>query len=159
MPVIVLSTQVAASPEVVFDLARSIDLHVESTAQTNEKAVAGCTTGLIALGDEVTWEATHFGIRQQLTSQIVQFDRPHHFRDTMVSGAFRRFDHDHNFEAVGQQTLMTDSFDYTSPLGILGRFADRMFLASYVRKLLEKRNQLIKTVAESGDAGRFLGSG
>jgi ligand-binding SRPBCC domain-containing protein len=156
MPVIVLSTRISASPEVVFDLARSIDLHVESTAQTNERAVAGCTTGLIALGDEVTWEATHFGIRQQLTSRVVQFDRPHHFRDTMVSGAFRRFDHDHNFAALGQQTLMRDTFDYTSPLGIVGRVADWMFLASYVRKLLEKRNQLIKIVAESGDAARYL---
>jgi ligand-binding SRPBCC domain-containing protein len=111
MPEIVLSTHIAASPEVVFDLSRSIDLHVESTAQTNERAVAGCTTGLIALGEEVTWEASHFGLRQQLSTRIVQFDRPHHFRDTMVSGVFRRFDHDHNFEATGQQTLMTDTFD------------------------------------------------
>jgi len=155
MPVITLTTSIAAPIEVVFDLARSIDLHRESTVQTNERAVAGRTSGLIGLGEEVTWEATHFFIRQRLTSKIVQFDRPHHLRDSMVSGAFRRFDHDHHFVADGQGTVMTDTFDYTSPLGLLGRLADGMFLKRYMERLLMRRNQVIKQVAESGDSRRF----
>ncbi len=100
MPVIEIETRIDASIETVFDLARSIDLHVQSTAQTNEKAVAGCTTGLISLRESVTWEAVHFGVKQRLATKIVQFDRPRHFRDSMVSGAFKRFDHDHYFESV-----------------------------------------------------------
>lgn len=148
MPVITLSIPVAAPIEVVFDLARSIDLHLESTAQTNERAVAGRTSGLIGLGEEVTWEATHFCIRQRLTSKIVQFDRPHHFRDSMVSGVFRRFDHDHHFVADGRGTVMTDTFDYTSPLGPLGWLADVVLLKRYMRRLLTIRNQVIKRVAE-----------
>jgi ligand-binding SRPBCC domain-containing protein len=123
MPLIELETRIDAPIDIVFDLSRSIDLHVESTSTTNEKAVAGCTTGLIGLGEEVTWEATHFGVRQRLTTKIVQFERPFHFRDSMVSGAFRRFEHDHLFESVEGQTLMKDIFDYTSPLGILGHLA------------------------------------
>ena len=55
MPVIILTLPIAAPIDVVFDLARSIDLHVQSTAQTNERAVAGRTSGLIGLGEEVTW--------------------------------------------------------------------------------------------------------
>lgn len=107
------------------------------------------------MGEEVTWEATHFCIRQRLTSKITQFDRPHHFRDSMVSGAFRRFDHDHYFVTDGQGTVMTDTFDYTAPLGLPGRLADGMFLQRYMQRLLLRRNQVIKQVAESGDAGRF----
>ena len=53
MPAITLTTQVNAPIETVFDLSRSIDLHVESTYQTNEKAIAGCTSGLINLGDKL----------------------------------------------------------------------------------------------------------
>jgi hypothetical protein len=45
MPVITLTTEIAASIDVVFDLSRSIDLHVESTSQTNEKAIAGRISG------------------------------------------------------------------------------------------------------------------
>lgn len=158
MPRIELESRIKAPIEVVFDLARSIDLHVESTSQTNEQAVAGCTTGLIGLGEEVTWEATHFGIRQRLTTKIVQFERPFHFRDSMVSGAFRRFDHDHYFEFAAGQTMMRDVFDYTSPLGVLGHAADTLFLKRYMVNLLETRNRLIKSVAESGKAETFLDS-
>ena len=149
--------EIDCTPEVAFDLSRSIDLHEQSTSQTNERAVAGRTSGLIELGEQVTWEATHFGRRQRLTAEITQFDRPNHFRDTMVKGAFKRFDHDHIFEASGTGTLMTDKFDYTSPLGILGKLADILFLKRYMTRFLQKRNELIKRVAES-DPSPYLTS-
>ena len=159
MPVLDLTTAVAAPREVVFDLARSLDLHAESFAHTGERAVAGRTAGLIGPGETVTWEARHFGVRQRLTTRITAFDRPRRFRDSMVAGAFRRFDHDHSFEidpADAGRTIMRDRFDYASPLGPLGRLADRLFLAAYLTRLLERRNDAIRTIAESGDAPRFL---
>ena len=76
MPMILLETVIAAPPEVVFDLARSIDAHQESTRQTAERAVAGVTTGLLGPGEEVTWEARHFGIKQRLTVRIGDELRP-----------------------------------------------------------------------------------
>lgn len=155
MPVISLTTEIAAPVETVFDLSRSIDLHVESASQTNEKAVAGRTSGLIELGESVTWEATHFLVRQRLTVCIKQFDRPRHFRDSMVSGAFSRFDHDHHFESCDKDTVMTDVFDFTSPFGPLGHVANWLCITRHMRKLLVDRNQLIKSVAESGNAKTF----
>jgi ligand-binding SRPBCC domain-containing protein len=134
MPLILLETRIEAPIECCFDLARDIDLHMRSTQRTREVAIAGITEGLINSGDEVTWEATHFGIRQKLTSRITAFDRPNHFRDSQVRGAFRRFDHDHRFETIsGGITLMRDEFDYESPLGWLGKMADRLFLETYLR--------------------------
>lgn len=65
----------AAPPEVVFDLARSIDLHKLSTAHTGEEAIAGKTSGLIELGETVTWRARHFGVMQTLTSKVTGFER------------------------------------------------------------------------------------
>jgi len=41
----------------LFDRARSIDAHKDSMARSREQAVAGVTTGLISLGEEVTWRA------------------------------------------------------------------------------------------------------
>ncbi|WHY64463.1 SRPBCC family protein [Neobacillus sp. SuZ13] len=148
MPIIKLSMFIKAPIQVCFDLSRSIDIHMESTAYTNERAVKGRTSGLIELGETVTWEATHFGIRQQLTSIITEFDPPNSFVDEMVSGVFKRFRHEHTFELVDDGTLMKDKFDYTSPFGPLGRLADVMFLRSYMERLLLRRNEYIKSNAE-----------
>lgn len=149
MPILKLVTEIRAPIERVFDLSRSIDLHQSSMTGSGESAVAGITTGLIGLGESVTWRARHFGVWQHLTSQITALDRPRHFRDEMVRGAFARFAHDHDFAEIEGGTRMTDTFDYTSPLGVLGQVADGMFLARYMRALLHERNQVIREVAES----------
>ncbi len=156
MAVINLRTEVSAPIDRVFDLSRSIDLHVASTAHTGERAIAGVTTGLIELGQEVTWRAKHFGVWQNLTSRITVFDRPKHFRDSMVRGAFARFDHDHTFEDHGPFTHMIDRFDFDAPLGILGRLASGLFLRRYMERLLLERNRVIKQAAESEQWRDFL---
>lgn len=149
VPIIRLETLIDAPIECCFDLARDIDLHMRSTEQTREITVAGVTSGLIGPDEEVTWEATHFGVRQRLTSKITAFNPPSHFRDSQLQGAFKRFDHDHHFVTVsGGKTLMTDVFDYDPPLGWIGAIADRMFLKNHMRRLLGRRNLLIKTAAE-----------
>ena len=70
MPIIKIITRIKAEPHVVFDLSRSIDFHIESTIHTNEKAIDGRTSGLIQLGESVTWRAKHFGFYQNLTHKI-----------------------------------------------------------------------------------------
>lgn len=149
MPVIRIQLTINAMPEVCFDAARNIDLHTESTSKTREKAVGGVTSGLIGPGETVTWEAVHFGIRQRLTVKISDYQYPKHFTDEMVSGAFKRFTHTHEFLPVDDGTLMIDTFDYTSPLGILGRVADVLFLKRYMRQFLLTRNQYLKQIAEN----------
>lgn len=149
MPRIVLTTEINASKEIVFDISRSIDLHKISTEQTNEEAIAGVTTGLIGLNEWVTWQAKHFGISQKLTTKITEFEYPNYFTDEMMKGAFKNFKHKHVFESRQNGTLMTDYFDYTSPLGFLGKIADSLFLQKYMTNFLKKRNTTIKAFAES----------
>jgi len=150
MPTIYLSTFILATPDVIFDLSRSIDLHQVSTKQTEEMAIAGRMSGLIELGESVTWRAKHFGFFQELTSKITAFEKPKSFTDEMVSGAFKSFKHTHTFEATANGTTMVDVFSYVSPLGILGRVADYLFLKSYMTNLLLQRNLVIKEYAEEG---------
>ena len=156
MPVIELTTTIRAPPPRVFDLARSIDLHRDSTAHTGEQAVGGVTSGLIGLDQEVTWRAKHFGVWQRLTSRITAFEPPVYFRDSMVHGAFRRFDHDHYFKAVDGATIMRDVFDFEAPLGWLGRLADALVLKNYLRRLLTTRNRIIQQTAESQAWQKYL---
>lgn len=149
MPEILLETQVSAPIERVFDLARSIDAHVRSTAGTGERAVAGRTTGLIGLGEHVTWEAKHLGLRRRLTAKITAYDRPNHFADIMISGPFKTMHHSHRFTDHDGGTRMTDTFTYTAPLGPLGRLAEHLVLTRYLRRFLADRNRVLKELAES----------
>jgi ligand-binding SRPBCC domain-containing protein len=151
MPILRSELIIYAPREVCFDLTRSINIHEKSTAQTKERAVGGVTQGLIKLNQTVTWEAVHFGLKQKLTVKISEMAYPYYFVDEMVSGAFKRFRHVHEFVIVDGGTLMIDIFDYTSPLGVLGRLADLLFLKAYMSRFLEKRNLYIKQVAEEAD--------
>ena len=156
MSTIRVEIDIKAPATVCFDMARSVDAHIESARTTGERAVAGVTSGMLNLGDEVTWRAKHFGVTQDLTSRIVAFDRPHHFRDEMVRGAFRRIVHDHYFEPVPGGTRMVDVFDFTAPLGPLGTLVDRLILHAYLRRFLENRAQALKQLAESDAAEQFV---
>lgn len=77
MPMIYHETYIEAPIERCFDLARSIEVHIETVPKTSERAIAGTTSGLMELGDWVTWKATHLGVRQKLTSKITEMERPY----------------------------------------------------------------------------------
>ena len=149
MPAIVLKTLIKEDIKVVFDLARSIDLHMLSTEQTNEKAIAGKTSGLIELGEFVTWRAKHFGVYQTLTTKITVLEKPRLFVDEQTKGIFKSFRHEHLFEETEKGTLMVDKFEYESPLGFLGRLMDWLIIKNYMIDFLKKRNLTIKRVAET----------
>ena len=146
MAKIYLETFIHAPIERVFDLARSIDLHKLSTKGTKEEAIAGRTSGLIKLNETVTWRAKHFGVYQSLTVVVTEFDRPNLFADKMIKGTFASMEHVHKFERVNTGTKMIDIFKFTSPLGILGRLAETIFLKSYMTKFLITKNQELKAV-------------
>lgn len=156
MPVITIKTVINAPIDVVFDLSRSIDLHKISTADTKEEAIAGKTSGLIEMGETVTWRAKHFGITQLLTSKITAFNAPFYFVDEMVSGAFKSFKHEHILKEQDGLTVVTDVFNYQSPYGILGKLADILFLERYMKVFLLKRNNIVKQFAEDENKHRIL---
>jgi len=148
MPSIRLETLINADIETCFDLSRSVDLHIQSTKHTGETAIAGRISGLIELGETVTWRARHFGIWQTLTSKITEMQRPVLFVDEMQNGAFKSFRHEHHFIRQDDTTLMIDVFTFESPLGWLGTLANHLFLTRYMTNLLHKRNEVIKLHAE-----------
>lgn len=148
MVTIHLETYINAPVERCFDLSLNVDAHGQSVAHTHERPVAGITTGMMKLGDTVTWEAVHFGIKQHLTSKITAYERPDCFTDEMLQGAFHSMKHVHTFVPHSSGTLMIDEFSFQAPLGILGWIAEKLVLTRYMRKLLLMRNQFLKQAAE-----------
>jgi len=150
MTTIDITTAIDANAQRCFDLARSIDAHLESAQNTDERVVGGKTTGLMGLGDEVTWEAKHLGTRQRLTSKITAFDPPSYFQDRMTRGAFAFFEHDHHFTALPNGTTqMRDTLRFSAPLWPLGWIVERAVLKPHLTRFLLQRAERLKQMAQS----------
>jgi ligand-binding SRPBCC domain-containing protein len=151
-----LTTRIEAPAMRCFLLSLNVDLHMDSTARTRERAVAGVTHGLIGHGESVTWEGRHFGFILRHTSRIVEYEAPGFFRDVMTKGVFRSFVHDHYFEEAAGGTVMQDELEFAAPLNFLGTLAEKLVLRDYLVEFLAERNALIKQVAESEQWRQYL---
>ena len=151
MPRIELHTRINAPIERCFDLARDVGAHCETAAITGERVLPpGRTRGLLELGDEVIFEAVHLGMRRRLWARITEMERPARFVDEMVEGDFQRLRHVHEFRREGNITVMRDVIEWTSPLGLLGKLADRLFVERHLRWFLSTKQAKLKGFAEEG---------
>jgi ligand-binding SRPBCC domain-containing protein len=119
---------------------------------SGEKAIGGKRNGLIGLHESVTWQPKHFGIRFTMSSKITAMEHPHFFIDEMTKGPFKKLHHQHLFKTMGTQTEITDIFQFNAPFGILGWLVEKLFLKSYMERLLMERNEVIKRKAGGGRA-------
>ncbi|CAM1372221.1 SRPBCC family protein [Tenacibaculum xiamenense] len=149
MPTITLLTRIQADKSIVFNLSRSIELHLISSKKNKEKVVGGRKSGLIELGETVTWRAKHLGVYQNFTSKIIGCETDKYFADEMTSGAFESFKHEHYFFEKNDCTFQIDVLEFKSPFGVLGKLVDFLFLKTYMANFLKKRNETIKEYAES----------
>lgn len=140
---------IAASPEECFDLSLDVEAHASSMARSGERIVGGRATGVMALGDTVTWQARHFGVPFRMTSTITEWTRPGRFVDEQVKGPFARWWHEHLFDGDGQMTRMTDRVSYRAPAGPLGSVIDRAVLTTYMRQLILERSAWLKVELEN----------
>jgi ligand-binding SRPBCC domain-containing protein len=140
-------TRLPLSVQEAFDRSRSIDAHTASMAASRERAVAGVTSGLIGLDEEVTWRAWHFGVPIRLTSRITRMSPPDVFVDEQVKGPFRSFRHEHRFVPDPDGgTIMIDRVRLVAPLGVLGRLAE-LVVGPYLQRLIERRNAFLRDAA------------
>jgi ligand-binding SRPBCC domain-containing protein len=149
MTTIRLITKINAPIQTVFDLARNIDIHQRSTAQSNEKAIAGRTSGLIEFGETVTFRGKHFGFYLKHQSEITEMEMPNYFVDEMIKGHFNSFRHEHSFVTQNGTTAMIDFLQYETPFGILGKLFNKILLKKHLEVFLLKRNEMIKNLAEN----------
>ncbi|HNP20739.1 MAG TPA: SRPBCC family protein [Panacibacter sp.] len=150
MPQIKLTTSIAAPLEVVFDLSRSIDVHQISMQQSDERAIGGITSGLIQKDETVTWQARHLLRKRQLAVKITRMEPYNFFEDEMLKGDFKLMWHRHYFSFENGITTMRDVFFFEAPFGFAGKIFCYLFLTGYMRRLLSRRNFVIKDYAESG---------
>lgn len=149
MTTINLTTKINASKKTVFDVSRNIDIHQQSASKSNEKAIAGITSGLINLNETVTWRGKHFGFYLTHKSRITAMDFYDYFVDEMEEGKFKTFRHEHFFKEINGVTIMTDQLHYETPFGIIGKLFDTLFLKNHLIYFLLERNKTLKKIAEN----------
>jgi ligand-binding SRPBCC domain-containing protein len=149
MRTIRLVTAIAAPIGDCFGLSLSVDAHAASMRASKERAIGGVTSGVMRLGDSVTWRARHFGIVFRMTSAITAYEPPSRFVDEQRRGPFRHWFHEHNFTPLANgETEMIDIVRFQSPFGLLGYLADSLVLGRYLPHLLRQRNTWLKTTLE-----------
>jgi ligand-binding SRPBCC domain-containing protein len=148
MTTINLTTKIKASQKTVFDASRNIDIHQQSASKSNEKAIAGITSGLINLNETVTWRGKHFGFYFTHKSKITAMTFNDYFVDEMEHGKFKTFKHEHFFEEEDDITNMTDHLQYETPYGIFGKLFDAFFLKKHLIQFLLERNKILKEISE-----------
>lgn len=144
-----LKTKINAPIESVFNNSRNIQLHTESASNTNEKAIAGKTLGLIEKSETVTWEGKHFGFYIKHQSIITEMEFPYYFVDEQLKGKFKSFKHTHTFQKENNSVIMIDELEYKVPFGIIGKILDYLFLKKHLIKFLSERNNFIKRISEN----------
>ena len=149
MTTINLITKIKAPKQTVFDASRNIDIHQQSASKSNEKAIAGVTSGLINLNETVTWRGKHFGFYLTHKSRITAMTFHEYFVDEMERGKFKSFKHEHFFEEENGFTIMKDKLQYETPFGIFGELFDVLFLEKHLTQFLIERNKTLKEVSES----------
>jgi ligand-binding SRPBCC domain-containing protein len=156
MPLIHLTTFIAAPIERVFDLSRSIDVHKKSMIDFKERPVNGKINGLVDLNDTVTWCARHLGKERRLTVKITQYSKPFSFVDEQLSGDFKCMKHEHFFKACENGTIMIDKFYFEAPYQVFGKCFSYLYLTGYMRKLLRKRNEFVKKLSETKEWKHYV---
>jgi ligand-binding SRPBCC domain-containing protein len=145
-------TAIAAPPQRVFDVSLEIETHMASMARSGERVIGGVSSGRMKLGDTVTWQARHFGLRWRMTSLVSAYDPPGYFVDEQVTGPFKRWHHAHHFEPDGNGgTVMRDIVDFAAPLGPLGTIAEFIVLNRYMPRIIRIRNDHVKAAAEAAN--------
>lgn len=139
----ILERFIPASAADVFDLSLDVGMHLTSQGAHGERVASGRTAGMLTESEEITWSARHFGIRFRMTSKVFDVDRPRRFRDRQTQGPFGSFLHTHEFDPVGGGTLMRDTIEFHSPLGILGRLVDAAVMRRHLIGVITERNDAI----------------
>jgi ligand-binding SRPBCC domain-containing protein len=148
------SIPVNAPIERCFRLSTSIEL---VASQLRMLPVAGRISGLAQAGDRIRWRGRKFGMNQFHESLIEEFHPYRFFRDRMVTGRFRTFEHDHAFtEQADGSVLMQDEVRFSMRWHWCGELLGHLVLKPHIRALMRGRFLALKQIAESGDWRQHL---
>jgi ligand-binding SRPBCC domain-containing protein len=147
-----LTTWVDAPMELCFRLATNVEFN-------SANATKGAGADTFQVGDTFDRSAWRMGLRVSHTSRIEEVRPFTYFREVMIAGGFRHFEHEHHFAPMDDGTRVRSEVRFSAGFGPLGLLVERILLRRYVMKLLMRRHMRLKDVVESNEWRRYLESG
>jgi ligand-binding SRPBCC domain-containing protein len=113
---------------------------------TDRDPVAGVGTEIVTAFRLVPF----LPFRGRWIAQITEFEWNDHFGDIQKNGPFRRFHHRHSFAAETRRgvtgTVVHDRIEYEIGFGILGDFAQKIFVGRTFQKMFEFRQKKLEAI-------------
>ncbi len=95
-------------------------------------------------GSQIEYRIKWLGIGSGWRTLIEEFERPHRFVDRQIGGPYRRWRHEHRFEASGGETVMRDRVEYELPYGVVGRIVHRLVVRRQLQQIFDYRAERIR---------------
>lgn len=150
-----LTTWVNAPIERCFLLATSREL---TSVVQSQSGVWRAGEGALQQGDVISWQLAVMTVKFSYMSRIEGMRPYSYFKETMVAGIFRHFEHEHHFARMDDGTRVRDEIRFELRYGLLGRLLGATVLRTALMKMLGGRISRLKRIAESGEWQRYLES-
>lgn len=79
-------------------------------------------------------------------TEITEWEPPLSFTDTQISGPYKVWIHKHEFEEIGDFTIMTDTVNYLSPGGLLEFIPNKLFVEKKVNRIFDYRESILADI-------------
>jgi ligand-binding SRPBCC domain-containing protein len=79
-------------------------------------------------------------------TEIIVWEPPYRFIDSQLKGPYRKWIHEHKFEAVGEKTKMTDTLEYAIPGGIFSAIINNLFVKKDIQNIFNFREEQLLTI-------------
>ena len=119
MPSYRTEIMLSAAPEDIFDFL----IRPENVIKVTAPGVAlkpVSAPEVFEQGSRIELELAGYGPPQRFLYEVIEFDRPHRFTETLVKGPLKAFRHEHVFETTPGGTLVIDAVEFAPPGGMLG---------------------------------------
>jgi ligand-binding SRPBCC domain-containing protein len=84
-----------------------------------------------------------FGIKMKWVTEITHVSEHRYFVDEQRIGPYRMWHHEHHIEKIPGGVLMHDRVSYQPPFGILGDFAQTLFIKRQLAQIFDYRTRKI----------------
>ena len=86
------------------------------------------------------------GVPFKWRTRIESFDPDRSFVDVQIKGPYRSWRHRHEFREVKGGTEVRDIVDYEMPLGLVGAWAHRIFVARSLDRIFDFRRRAVADI-------------
>jgi len=100
----------------------------------------------MAKGTLIDYQLKIYKIPVKWKTEIIAWKPPHRFIDSQLKGPYRKWIHEHKFEAVGNETKMTDTVEYAIPGWIFSNIINNIFVKKDILKIFKFREEKLITI-------------